>query len=772
MLPQILIDGSDPVQTEKLNNHNSVPFRFHLTLLAFSLSLGAGYSPFANAAEPISKDAMWGLCTDQDSDIYLPDYAPDLALDESAVEANDMAVSQDGTTTLSGRVRARHNANTLYAEQVVYDESLSNMDATGEVNFWTEGLFWQGEHANIDRAENVSNFDQGYYRLLDRRGHGNAEKVVDQANENVTYLTDVDYTTCPGGPGEKTPWRFKAKDLKLDHNANWGRAIHAILKVKDIPVFYFPYLSFPLTDERMSGFLAPTLGSTNDSGLDFRIPYYWNISPNMDATFTPRVLSDRGVMLGSEFRYLREGGLGTVEFEMLPSDNLEGTNRYLFSTKLTQRFANVRGRLYINYNQASDKQYFEDLSSSLDVTSQRILDRRADISYQGEWWRVLGRVQSYQSVDETLLPRQVPYAILPQFLFQTLFRERNRTLNYSLRAETVYFDHSERVNGNRTDILGSINYPMRTAGAFLTPSLKLRHTQYFIDGDATTTNNNPSRTLPIASLDSGLFFERNLDLGGETYLHTLEPRIFYLYVPYSDQSDIPVFDTGQFDTSFAQLFQDNRFNAADRVGDANQVTLALTTRLIERHTGRERIAASVGQIRYFEDRKVTLPGRLVESNNASSYVAQISSQITDHLRAMYDIQWNPEDKATEKSSINIRYQPKENAVFNVAYRMRKSISDIEQTDVSFRWPLTKRWSTVGRWNYSLQNDRTIEGLFGFEYNSCCWATRVVARHFLRNTEGEYDDAIFFQFELKGLAGFGRGAGEFLERNIPGYQDEF
>lgn len=776
-----VITGFGPVQSHNSHNNDSAlqtlsaaPTQSRFPVFRTMSLKMLGICSLLPLCHPVlaEEQAIWGLCPALAEENLVPSFATDLNLDESAVEANEMSVTPEGVTTLTGDVKARHNDNVLYAEEVEFDENQTELDARGAVQFWTDGIYWEGEHAHIDRPQNISTFDQGYYRLLERRGHGRAGHVVDEATSDITYLTDVEYTTCPGGPETNTPWRLKSKDLKLDHNSNWGRALHTVVKIKDIPVFYTPYISFPLTDERMSGFLAPTFGSTKDSGFDFRIPYYWNIAPNMDATFTPRYLSDRGPMLGTEFRYLRPGGRGDFEFELLPSDNLEGSDRYLFAAQLTQRFANSRGRIAIDFSQASDEQYFEDLSSSLDITAQRFLRRSGSVSYRGSWWSVLGRVLSFQSVDASLLPTQGPYDQLPLLAFSTVLPEHNRSLNYSFKAHTVYFDHAHRpFTGNRTSMTAGINFPIRNAGSFLVPSVKLLHNQYFLsrnDG----LDDNPSTTLPIASVDGGLFFERNLTLGGADLLHTLEPRFFYVYIPFEDQSEIPVFDTGQFDTSYAQLFQENRFNSVDRIGDANQLTYAITSRLIERHTGRERLSASIGQIKYFRDRKVTLPGRVQGTTNTSSLVAQISSQVTDTLRAMYDIQWNPHDNFTEKASFNLRYQPSDKAVLNLAYRMRKTNSDIEQTDVSFRWPFKRNWSAVGRWNYSLQNQRTIESMFGLEYDSCCWATRLVARHFLRNTEGEYDDAIFLQFELKGLAGFGRSTGDLLERNIPGFHDEF
>ncbi len=725
-------------------------------------------------AGDVTDSELWKLCGEEPTEAAWRLEQPEnpLKLDFTSIDANEMEVSQEGITTLSGKVEVRHNTNTTYSDYAIYDKSKAILNVNGGVKFWTEGLYWHGEEAIIDRDQNVSTFGKGDYRLLDRRGHGKAERIVDQSETNITRLKNVEYTTCPGGPDDEAPWRLKAKNLKLDHQANWGRALHTVVKIKDVPVFYIPYISFPLTDERMSGFLPMTIGTTKDSGFDIRTPYYWNISEDKDATITPRILGDRGVMLGMQFRYLKPAGKGTLEFEYLPSDNrFENDDRYLFDTEIEQFFSAGRGRLFVDFNQVSDKEYFEDLSTSINVTSQRLLDRRADITWYGGWWSLLSRLQSYQNVDNSLLDEQQPYDRLPQFYFRTHFPQKNKQLNYKITSEAVYFDRTNSITGERLDLMPEVSFPIRNVGSFIVPRLKLRHTQYFLDRNDGITD-SPDRTLPIFSLDSGLFFEGDLAFGKSQYLHTLEPRLFYLYIPKSDQSDIPIFDTGKFDTSFAQLFRDDRFNAADRLGDANQLTIALTSRLIDRDSGRERMSISVGQIQYFRDREVTLPWQKIETTNSSDIVTQATLNLNDHWTTRYDLQWNPHDNRTELASLNIRYQPQRDTVFNAAYRMRKDIVDIEQVDFSMRWPVNQNWSVVGRFNYSLQNDRTIESLLGLEYNSCCWATRIVGRHFLRNTEGDFDNAIFLQFEMKGLAGFGRKTKDFLQQNIPGYHHEF
>ncbi len=751
-----------------------IPVKQIITIQAIlPLALIALFSGKALAGS-VTESELWKLCPPEPADAEWrpPSVKAVPEPGTTVIEANEMEVSEEGETILSGKVEVQHDSETIYANHAIYDETRSKVEVRGNVRFWTEGLYWHGNRAILDREQSLSIFEKGDYQLLNKRGHGRAEEIIDKPALDITRLKNVDYTTCPDGPGDKAVWRLKAKDLKLDHDSNWGRALHSILKIRGIPVLYVPYLTFPLTDERMTGFLPMTIGATKDSGFDIRTPFYWNIAPDKDATFTPRILGDRGFMFGSQFRYLRPTGKGILELEYLPYDNrFNGDDRYLARAQITESFGNHHGLISIDFNQISDQEYFEDLGTNIDVTSQRLLDRRADVIWNGGWWSLLSRIQTYQVIDKSLLPEQHPYDRMPQFYFRTLFPQRNQHLNFQLSAETVYFDRETGITGGRFDLMPELNYPIRKAAGFFIPRLKLRHTRYLLNRDD-GLDDTPDRTLPILSLDSGVFFERDFDFGGKSFLHTLEPRLFYLYIPETDQSEIPIFDTGEYDTSFAQLFTDDRFNAADRVGDANQLTVALTSRLINKQTGRERMSLSIGQTQYFRDREVTLPGRPVETTSSSDIVALASWYPNDDWTARYDIQWDPHKNQTNKASLNIRYQPQRNAVLNLAYRMRKDLTDIEQVDASIRWPINPNWSVVGRLNYSLQNDRMIESLFGFEYNSCCWATRLVGRRFIRNTEGDFDNAVFFQFELKGLGGFGRGTRDFLQRNIPGYHQEF
>ncbi|MDX1514791.1 MAG: LPS assembly protein LptD, partial [Gammaproteobacteria bacterium] len=395
-------------------------------------------------------------------------------------------------------------------------------------------------------------------------------------------------------------------------------------------------------------------------------------------------------------------------------------------------------------------------------------ERRGDLTYSGNFWWARARVQDYQTLDETLAPSSRPYERLPQLFAATSLRERNREINVGGIAEFVSFDRDASVTGNRMDLRPYVSFPMRTAGTFIVPRAIVRYTQYDLDNTASGADDSPSRLIPTFNLDSGLFFERPFTLGGRSMIQTLEPRAYYLFTPFDNQDDQPVFDTAEYTFSFAQLFRDDRFAGADRVGDANQLSLALTSRFLETG-GNELFRASVGQIRYFRDRKVTLPADIRDTRNASDLVAEVAANLAQRWRVLGAIQWNTNDDVTNRSTIALRYQPNRRSVLNLAYRFVRGVA--EQTDLSFSWPIAQNWRAVGRFNYALNLDTDLETFAGIEYESCCWGLRLVGRRYLSNTEGEHTNAIFLQLELKGLTGVG-SASQFLERNIPGYRNEF
>lgn len=730
---------------------------------------------------------QWPLCP---ATLPIPDRpVVDVPLEPGDVHitADEADLEEKGISLMHGNVEITRDQQQVTAESMTYDRPGETADLAGRVQYWDEAVYLHSDKAKLEFSTDSGQFDNARYVIRDNRGRGQAGSIRHEY-PTLTKLNSVDYTTCDP---EDNFWELSADKITLNHEKNWGEARNVVLRIKDVPVLYTPYISFPLSNERKTGFLFPGFGTTNRNGYELLTPFYWNIAPEMDATLTPRVLSDSGLMLMGQYRYLLPRGQGEFNAEYLPSDaEFNDEDRSLIGFLHQQQFADT-GNLFLTYNRVSDKQYFEDFGSSINLTSIQYLERRADASYSGNWWNMSARIQDYQTVDSTIPVELRPYKRLPQIRFNAYSPYRNRQFNLNLRSEISYFDRGDNdifladINGSRVDLYPSVSYPMHTASTFLVPKAGFRYTQYNLHDTSGTefTNSSPSRTLPVLSLDSGMFLDRNTNLFNTSYLQTLEPRFYYLYIPYEDQDDLPVFDTGQYDFSFDSLFREDRFSGPDRMGDANQATIALTSRLVNHATGAETGYVSLGQIYYLRDREITLPAGKERDEASSPLVAEIGTSAIEDWRLRGIIQWDPNNNKTEKLVAFAQYSPEVNKIVNLGYRSRRSITnvsgtvpgistDIEQTELSFLWPLTHQWNIVGRWNYALPETRTLDLFGGVEYQSCCWAFRTVARRFLTDVDGNYSTGIFFQFELKGLAGIGRNTKEFLEENIPGYYSDF
>jgi LPS-assembly protein len=657
-------------------------------------------------------------------------------------------------------------------------------------------VYLRGETAHLEFNDGTGSMKNASYWLLGNRGRGTADELFLDVGE-TTRGTRVNYTTCDPEAGgmdlESNFWSISASSITLNHEADRGSARNVVLRVKDIPVFYTPYLSFPLSKKRKTGFLTPGFGSSNNRGFEVRTPWYWNISPNMDATITPRVLGNSGVMAMGEYRYLFSRGFGQVNLEYLPSDNeFDDRDRSRVQFLHEQTFGST-GRLYAVFDDVCDKQYLEDFGNSLNTSSTRYLDRRADVWYSGSGWSFFGRVQNYETVDPSIPASSRPYSRLPMVRLNWLpVRGLNR-MNLQILNDFSYFVRDDQegfadVEGARVNVYAALSYPMETQATFLTPKLALRATQYSLE-EPGPFKSSPSRIIPVASVDSGVYLERDFTIGDTDYLQTLEPRLYYLYVPDDDQDDLPVFDTGIYTDSFATLFREDRFSGVDRVGDANQFALSVTSRFMDRTDGSQLGHVRAGQIYYLADqdviRQVLTADGLVGSGTprdagVGPLLAEFSARVARYWNVMGEIHWEPEGNITEKLAFGLRYWPEDGRVVNLAYRVRRAPSgemrrnpvDIEQTDVSVRWPFSERWSVVGRWNYAVPEEKSLEVFGGIEYDGCCWAMRAVARRFLNTLDGDYSNGIFLQLELKGLAGIGRGTVDFLEQRIPGYETDF
>ncbi len=689
---------------------------------------------------------------------------------ETQMAADSADLVDENVSTLTGNVQIYRDGVQLQADKVVFNSETEVADAFGNARLWSDtGLFLRGDAGRMDLAKDINSADQAEFMLWEPHGHGTADSLT-LIEKRLLQGSNAQYTTCNA---DDITWVVKASEMELNREEEWGEASNVTVEFGGVTIFYSPHMTFPLSDRRKTGFLAPGYGHTASTGFEAIVPYYWNISPQRDATFAVRGMSERGPMLMGEYRYLLESNAeGTLEAELLPMDLKRDEFRGLVHFTHS---GTIKGNWYsdIDYHHVTDSDYFVDLGTNLDVTATQFLTRRGTLGYSGDHWLARAKVQAYQTVDRTVASASRPYRQLPNLLFQYDPPQRNRRLHPFLRGEYVYFQREDRVIGHRLDLKPTVTFPIRTSGAFLVPSATARATHYRLEDTPTGIDSEVNRFSPSANLDAGLFFERELELAGGRYTHTLEPRLYYLYRPFESQTDIAVFDTSVYSFSFAQLFRDDRFSGPDRVGDANQMTMALSSRLLAAD-GDELLRASVGQIRYFRDRKVTLPGHTVDDDNESDIVAEAAARVLKHWRVVGGLQWNVDESRTDKSTLSLRYNPDSKRVVNLSYRFVRDV--VETGDLSARWPFGINWAAVGRLNYSIPRRQLIDTFAGVEYNSCCWAFRVVGRRFLvadtSSGDAEYENGAFLELELKGLAGVGNSAATFLKRSIPGYQNEF
>ncbi len=681
------------------------------------------------------------------------------------ISAGSARLLDNQVTELTGDVRLQRGDQSLETATLRYDKAQGMVDAEGGVVYREAGFRVQGSAAHLELGNETGQLDDASFSLEDWGARGGADTVYLEGPDKKR-LSKASYTTCPA---DQVDWKLSAREVTLNEANGEGVARDVKLEFKNVPFLYTPYLSFPIDGRRKSGLLAPRFGSSDNSGFQFSQPYYWNIAPNRDATITPRLLSERGLQLQGEFRYLNARNQGQVGVEYLPSDNDFGDDRSLLSLRHDGRPLQ-RLRTQLLFNEVSDEDYFTDLGQSLSISSITHLERRAGATWYADHWRLAGLVQDYQTVDNTIAAADRPYRKLPQLSFNTRPGSRYGMLGYRLDAEYVNFDRDSSVTGSRVDIQPGLSLPLEGDAWFVTPSLSMRHTRYQLDNNTAGTDASPNRTLGIFSVDSGLFFEREFSRNGRHWLHTLEPRAYYLRVPRRDQDDIPLFDTGEFDFSVRRLFSENRFSGADRVGDADQLTLAVTNRLLDASSGEQYLSVTLGQILFFQDREVRLSSTdPVERDELSEMVAEVDARLGGGWEASAGLQWNPENDTTRLGTARVSYRPAQGQIINLAYRFRRDV--LEQLDLSGMWPINRQWHAVGRMNYSLLGDETLEAFAGFQYDSCCWTVQLVGRSHVNEVQGGRTDAIYLQLELKGLGSLGDPVEDLLEHGILGYQDK-
>ena len=677
---------------------------------------------------------------------------------------SDLAQEQ---AAFSGDVELVQGGLLIRADELSIDRRSGEVNAQGNLLLTRPDLRVSGSAASYQLNSGLGTVEEASYRLLGMRARGDATQAEFLGGGRSKYR-EITFTTCRPGASD---WLLRAEALEVDQVEGLATASDATLRFFDVPILYSPTLSFPIDDRRRSGLLVPTLGQTTNTGFDVSVPYYLNLAPNYDLTLTPRVMSKRGALLGGEFRFLTPSSNGTLLAEYLPRDRDyqdgnkdRGAASFRGSTRFSER---SNAATILNY--VSDSDYLTDLGESLAVTSAVNVLRRGSVVYHGDTWDLSGRLQYYQTLNDAIRTSNRPYSLLPEVAFDLEQPDGLAGTTYHLNAEYANFYREDSVRGHRVNLSPALSLPLRRTWGYAEPKLGAHYTGYWLTDQTPGLDESPSDLAGFFNLDSGLYFDRATRYFGDSATQTLEPRLYYLYVPRNSQDDQPVFDTTELDFNFDNLFRENRYSGPDRFGDANQVTLALTSRMISDRSGEELLRASIGQIVYFEDREVVLPGEDEVDDSTSSLLAQLSASLGGGWQIRGGTQWDPHDGSNgtiDQALAQVGYRGADRRVFNAAYRLRKDVT--EETDIGAVWPFSERFSLIGRYNYSLRENRPLETLAGFEYGRCCWRLRAVVREFSDGPGGDQNLAFLLQLELNGLGRLGDNIDDALERGIYGY----
>ena len=712
------------------------------------------------------------------------------------VKSNFAEIFDNEISDYSGNVHINRADQHAIAHIANYDNVSDVMNLQGDVYYNEDALALHTEAATINLANDQAKLRDVEFISPTTPLRGWAGSYF-RKSKTLSQYTDVAYTTCR--PGNQD-WVIHASELEMDKVTGQGTTKNTWIEFKGVPVIYTPYLSFPIDDRRLSGFLSPTFSSTRYSGALIAAPYYWNIAPNYDATLTPRELTSRGPLMAGTFRYLTEKATGKVSAEFMPNDSQLNTSRYLLSLK-NSSVINPSLSSNMDLNLVSDSSYIATTGTALSFVNYNYLKSSANLNYNKYGFNFIAAADSYQSINAATPNTALPYRRLPQLNLNYAHDFSGFPLHTEVQNEFVDFQHTNNiVEGQRLNTRPSMSVPIQTASTYITPKFSIQNTDYTLNNGPANSPVAISRTLPIFSTDSGLYLEKNINFANSNYVHTLEPRLFYLYVPSANQSSIPVFDTALYDFQFNTMFRENSFSGTDRIQNANQITTALTTRLVDDSTGLERLKLNVGEIFYFNDRQIGVPTALANgsvvnmgaSKDAeSNLVTELSSELSKQISVNTGAQWNPIRNDIERVKANIHFKNQNNELFNVGYIYRKNPlipegnNNITQTDTSFRWPIAKDWHLLGRMQYSLLYGDIQDSFIGVEKENCCWRFRLLARHYMNNVTiinnqvvvattgstvpGSSQEGVFFQIELKGLTGFGDDVDQFLQKSIYGYR---
>ncbi|MEO8154078.1 MAG: LPS assembly protein LptD [Rhizobacter sp.] len=706
------------------------------------------------------------------------------------VEAGEIRARPDLDVVAEGDAVFRQGKVEIRADRLSYDQSTDLARGEGQVHVSRDGNQYSGPELQLQVLRFEGYFIRPTYFFSRTQAGGSAQRI-DFLGEDVALATGATYTSCPRDGSGDPAWVLSTDSVKMDFANNEGIAKGAVLRFYGVPILAAPTLSFPLTDARKSGWLPPTVGLDNKSGLQLSVPYYWNIAPNRDATLTPRVIAKRGAGLGTEFRYLEPGYEGTLNLNVLANDRLTGHTRN--SLGLTHEGALLGDGVYkASVARVSDDDYWKDFTRDYPGITPRLLEANVEASKDFGAWTTYARVQRWQVLQDLNNPiSEAPYDRTPQIGVRGV-QHLPAGFEFALQTEFNHFSNPDgnlnatRITGSRAHALGALSWPYATPGWTLVPKLSFNSASYKLDQPLTAGQfagqDSFGRTIPSVSLDSAWLLEREASLFGKAMQQTLEPRLLYVRTPYRAQSDLPNFDSAPKDFNFDSIYTDNIFSGVDRVSDANQMTAGVTTRLLDAETGAEVLRLGIAQRFLFADQLVT-PDNQPSTQRASDVLLLGSSTLSPKWKLDAGLQYSPDIHRTVRSTLGVRYSPGPYRTLNVAYRLTRDES--EQVELGWQWPLygptrdvtrrgasgnscTGSWYSVGRVSYSLRDSRITDSVLGFEYDAGCWIGRVVAKR-LSTSQVEATTQLGFEIEFVGLSRLGTNPLKVLKDNIPGYR---
>ncbi|WP_175103657.1 LPS-assembly protein LptD [Pararobbsia alpina] len=752
----------------------------HATPLFAAIVATASWSPHAHAqlsakaAIPTPVDSPWGLKLAPQVEEHLlgPDEKP------ARFTISDYAAGTlDQDISLTGSAEIRNTTTVIKAENLHYDQDTDRADAYGNVRLVNNGNTFTGPEAHLKVEANEGFILTPTYHFNSTSGNGHAQQanLLDPERTKIDHGT---YTACKCA--DDPAWYVSASQVDLDSGSNLGVAHNGVLFFEHVPIFASPIMTFPLTGDRQSGLLPPTVGISSTTGLDYTQPYYINIAPNRDLTVAPRIMTDRGVQLSATYRYLSPTYSGTLTVQDLPHDMQTKTNRWAIYFNHTQQLGDGVS-VYANYNKVSDATYPEDLGSNdLFTTGTQVLyQQEAGLTYNKGDWSILARVQNWQ----TLPPSTAPYGREPQLNVKWSKYDVDG-FDFGVEGDATRFTVTtgDMTEGDRLYLNPYLSYSLIGPGYFVIPKIQEHFTAYNLTYIASTAPAGQPRQLssaiPTFSLDSGLVFERPVRLFGMDYIQTLEPRAYYVYTPYHNQNFQPLFDTAEADFGLAEIYTENTFVGNDRIADANKVTLGLTTRFINASTGDERARFTIAQQYYFQQQRVTLvPDETLDSANHSDLLLGASMKLGATFATGVAFQYNQSLNELIRSNIGFAWSPAEREVLNVSYRYTRATETLDnvpinQFVVSTQWPITAHLYGVARVNYDFIAHQVVDGVIGMQYDAECWTLGLAVQRYANGIETTgvpgTGTRILAQLELKGFSKIDNGLVEQFRASVPGY----